>query len=253
MGDGPAEVEDGHLVGEPHDQAHVVLDQHDGQAEFGADLPDDRGHAGAFGGVHAGHGFVEQQDTGLQTQGAGEFYAFAVAVRQQRDGRVEVGAEAGEFGDLAGLGEVGALFAPGARQTQGAGGETGVGQGVPAEHQVVGDGALGGDDVLEGAGDAQGGDPVRGEPGQFGGAEPYGARGGPVQARQDVEAGGLAGAVGADDGVHGAGGDGEGDVVEGEQTGEAHGHAPHFERGRRGGGGGHAAPLPSAPSVVSPR
>ncbi|CAM5584328.1 hypothetical protein STENM327S_06358 [Streptomyces tendae] len=86
VGDGPAEVEDGDLVGEPHDQAHVVLHQHDGEAEFGADLPDDLGHADAFGGVHAGHGFVEQQYTGLQTEGASEFDAFAVAVRQQRDG-----------------------------------------------------------------------------------------------------------------------------------------------------------------------
>ncbi len=47
---------------------------------------------------------------------------------------------------------------------------------------------------------------------------------------EDVEAGGLAGAVGSDDGVHGAGSDGETDRVEGGEAGEPYGQLLDAQR-----------------------
>src|SRR5882757_7397055 len=55
-------------------------------------------------------------------------------------------------------------------------------------------------DVLEGAGDAQRGDAVRRHVGDVGAVEAEMARGRLVDAAYQVEDGGLAGAVGADDG-----------------------------------------------------
>ncbi len=215
MRDPAAEVEDRHLVGEAHHQPHVVLHQQHGQLQFGADARDHLGGAGPFGGVHAGHRLVQEQHARLQAQGAGQLDTFAVAVRQQLHRAVEVRAQAGEFGDLPGAGEMLALFAHRPRQAQRARGEPGAGVEVPAEHQIVGDRARRGDDVLERAGHPERGDAVRSEPGQLRVPEPDRAGGGAGQTGEHVETGGLAGAVGPDEGVHGAGRDGEGDAVQG--------------------------------------
>ncbi len=245
-----------------------MLDEQDGQTERGPDRGDDVGGAGPFGGVHAGHGFVEEQDAGLQAEGAGEFDAFAVAVGEVGDGGVEVRPQAHEFGEFPGPLPVRALLAPGGGQPQRGGGVPGAGQRVPAEHEVVGDGGPGGDEVLERARQAERGDPVRGEPGEFRVAEQYPPGVRPAQSRQNVEAGRLPGPVGPDQRVHGARRDGEGDPVERGQPGEPHGDVAQAERrGRTGGPGGrrpaavvdaHAAPCPPAaasgvPSAGSPR
>lgn len=93
----------------------------------------------------------------------------------------------------------------------------------PAQHQVVRDRALGEDDVLEGPGHTECGDPVRGQGGQLGVAEEHPAGGGAVDAGQDVEAGRLPCAVGADECMDAPGFHGEPDAVQGRQPGETYG------------------------------
>ena len=68
-------------------------------------------------------------------------------------------------------------------------------------------------DVLEGAGDAGGQDLVRRQAEQLAALEADGAAGGGHEAGDDVEEGGLAGAVGADDGDDAAVGDGDVDLL----------------------------------------
>lgn len=160
------------------------------------------------------------------------------------------GADADELGDLPGAFAVDPLFAGGGGEAQGGGEVAGTGEQVASEHEVVGDGAAGEHDVLEGAGEAEGGDAVRCEPHEFPVAEADGSLVHAVHAGQGVEAGGLARSVGADEGVHAARFDGEADSVECDQAGEPYGDVLDDEAGdpgvRAGLGafglrGGHAA------------
>jgi len=48
----------------PHDQAHVVFDQEDGDLELLADAPDERHETLFFVEVQTGRGLVEQQQRG---------------------------------------------------------------------------------------------------------------------------------------------------------------------------------------------
>ncbi len=88
------------------------------------------------------------------------------------------------------------------------------------------------------------------------------AAGRPVHPGEHVEAGGLAGAVRADQRVDGAGLDGERDGLQRGQAGEPHGDVPDGEPGDRRAhavhllnAGGAEAPPPGAPgtSPVAPR
>src|SRR5687768_1029727 len=72
VGDLPAVVEHHHAVGEVHDDAHVVLDQHDGGAELVVHIEDEAAHVLLFLDVHAGHGLVEEQHPGLGGERAAE-------------------------------------------------------------------------------------------------------------------------------------------------------------------------------------
>ena len=62
LGDDLAVVEDRDPVADAHDDAHVVLDEQDGQAQLGAELADEIGHLAGLAVVHAGGGFVEQEE-----------------------------------------------------------------------------------------------------------------------------------------------------------------------------------------------
>src|SRR3546814_7270964 len=65
VGDLAAVVEHHHPVGDVHDHAHVVLDQHDGGAELLVGLEDEARHILLLLDVHAGHRLVEQPDLRL--------------------------------------------------------------------------------------------------------------------------------------------------------------------------------------------
>ena len=104
-----------------------------------ADLEDRLGHAVGLLGVHAGHRLVEQQQARLGAQGAGDLDPLLVAVGQHADRGVQLVAELEELGDLADPLAVHACPPGSPRQPQPGGEEAGVGQGVAAEHQVLGD------------------------------------------------------------------------------------------------------------------
>ena len=63
FGDFLTMVEDDHLVGERGDNVELVLDDEDGEAE-GVEGFNLLGELERFGRVHAGGGFVEQEDVG---------------------------------------------------------------------------------------------------------------------------------------------------------------------------------------------
>lgn len=186
-------------------------------------------------------GFVEEQYLGLHAERPAEFDQLLRAVRERSGGPVQFGVEADELGYLVDPSEVAAFLPGGGRQAESGGEEPGAHQPVPAEQQALGDGGVRRErEVLEGARDPEGGDPVRGQPGEVGGSEVDGAGGGPVDPGEHVEGGRFTGAVGADDGVHAAGFDGEGDRVQGGEPGELDGHVADGERSGLGGcdGGG---------------
>src|SRR5207244_11349136 len=94
--------------------------------------------------------------------------------------------------------------------------------GLCRDPQVVGDAEVGKHALdLHGALDAAAADLVRLECGDVAPGEEYAARSGRPHARDDVEECRLAGAVGADDGVHPAGLEGEIDAVDRDQAAEA--------------------------------
>ena len=70
FGDLAAEVQHMNLVGDIHDDPHVVLDHQHGDAEFVADIEDEAGDVLGLLLVHAGHHFVEQQQLRLAGQRA---------------------------------------------------------------------------------------------------------------------------------------------------------------------------------------
>ena len=99
----------------------------------------------------------------------------------------------------------------------------GVAVAVAADEQVLQHGGvLEQLDVLEGAGDAEAGDLVGREMGDLLALEGDEARSRPVQAADEVEDGGLAGAVGADQREHLVRPHLEGDVVDGLEAAELH-------------------------------
>src|SRR5262245_47844022 len=60
VGDAAAEIEHRHPVGDAHDQAHVVLNEQDGDPQGVVDVADQVGDGRGLARVHAGRGLVEQ-------------------------------------------------------------------------------------------------------------------------------------------------------------------------------------------------
>jgi hypothetical protein len=67
-------------VADPHDDAHVVLDQEDGQVQLGLDPAEEGHHGGRLGRVHSGSRLVEQQQLRFGRQRPGDLEAPLVAV-----------------------------------------------------------------------------------------------------------------------------------------------------------------------------
>ncbi|CAB4924237.1 unannotated protein [freshwater metagenome] len=215
-----------------------MLDQHDRQPEVPAYLADGLGHLLRLPVGHAGDRLVEQQQRGPRGQGPAHLDPLAVAVGQRVHRGAQQVRDPQHLGDPADGLAVLALLAPGTGEPEHAGHQAAAHQPVPADQQVVLDGVLEGQrDVLEGPGHAQPGDPVRPQRGQLGVPVVHGALGGPVGAAQHVDQRGLAGAVGPDQRVHGAGLDGEGDLAERGDAAEPHGQALHPQPLRRLRGG----------------
>ena len=85
-------------------------------------------------------------------------------------------------------------------------------------------------EVLKGPGDSQAGHPVGRLPGNIGALEADGPGVGPDDPGETVDEGGLAGAVGADEGSDLAPAGDEADVVQGRQTAEMLAEAGNFQQ-----------------------
>ena len=204
-----------------------MLDHEHGDAQLIFDVRDPERHVVGFLDIQARRGFVQQQQLGLGAQGAGQFDHFAHTIRQARHHRVAVMLQIQEIDDFldffacfdfcgTGFGAE-EHFAPQAR----------LAVGVAADQKVLQHGGvLKQLDVLEGAGDAQPRNLVWCLIGQAHRALRPGvvdhARGGRVDAADQVEYRGLASAVGANQGEDLAALDVEADLVDGQHAAKAH-------------------------------
>jgi hypothetical protein len=225
-------VEHGDPVGDPHDHAHVVLDEQDGQAQLGHQAHQELHEAGRLALGHPGGGLVEQQERRLRGQGPSDLEPALVAVGQVAGGLVGAGAQADAVEQLRGPGpQRGLLVAeawPPAQDVP----EPQLDAGVHADQDIL-DGRHVGEeaDVLEGPAHAQRGDLIGPQADQRAPPKGDGALVGRVEAGEDVEERRLAGAVGADDGGD-AGAEREVHPVQRGEAAEALGHPPGLEQGR---------------------
>jgi hypothetical protein len=186
-------------VGDAHDHPDVVLHEQDGEPPV-AEIPDERHQRVCLPGAHAGRRLVEEEDARLDREGAGQLEPLLVAVgeipgelvapvpeahavEERRDPRVRLAALAAERGRPEKRADEASPGAP-----------------VPRDPDVLAHGEVAEEaDVLECPGDAEAGARVGRERGDRAPAETHLAGRRPVEPRDDVEDGGLASAVRADD------------------------------------------------------
>src|SRR5208337_690840 len=80
FGDLTATIEHGNSLGDVHYDRHVVFDQDDRRTPFSINVEDEAGHVLLFFLVHAAHRLVEQQQLGIERQGAPELDALPEAI-----------------------------------------------------------------------------------------------------------------------------------------------------------------------------
>ena len=214
-----------------------MLDKQDGQVEMVTDGLDEVHELDTFLRVHAGGGFVQQQHAGLGGQGAGDLQTALGTVGQVAGLFVpqilQVHGLQQAVGDVDGF----LLFAAGGGVAGQGAPDAGLGAAVAADHHVLQHGHVAEQtDVLEGAGHAQRRDEVGLAPVEqmllaVGAVQVHGAFRGLVDAGDAVEEGGLAGAVGADEGHDLTFVDGQVQLVEGAQTAEVTRQALDFKDG----------------------
>ena len=157
VGDALAVVEHRHPVAEAHDQFDVVLDEQDGDARV-ADAADAVDQVLPLGRVHAGGRLVEQQQSRLGGQGAGDLHQPLLPVGQAGGRRVRRAVQADEPQRVHGAQPGGLLLAALPGQAEAAGDEPGLLVPVAADEDVLEHvHVLEDAQVLEGAGHAQAG------------------------------------------------------------------------------------------------
>ena len=245
FGDLAAVVQHHDAVRQLHDQVELVLDQQD--RELALQAADDLQHFGGLGRVHAGGRLVEEEHTGFERERTRDLDAPAVGVGE-REGRIvdarqqplaeqredfrRVGAQllflashrAGadqrqrELGDRADY-----------RQGRAHGGKARVraDQHI-VEHREIAEYAA----MLERAREAERREFLGRQAGDVAAGEPHRAGVGPVQASNEVEQRGLAGAVRPDHADQRAVIDGEREVVDGGDAAEAAREAGDLEQRR---------------------
>jgi hypothetical protein len=102
FGDLHTVVEDGDALADAHDDFHRVLHEEDGEVELFLDLLDQADEFDFLGRVHAGGGFVEQEEFRFRREAADDFEAALFAVGQALRGGVAEAAEVENIEELFG-------------------------------------------------------------------------------------------------------------------------------------------------------
>src|SRR5499427_3056264 len=233
VGDPAPVVEHDHAIGKIHHHAHVVLDQRDRGAELVVDVENVARHVLLLLEVHAGHRLVQQQEVRLHCERAPELDALLQAVGQPADRDLADLRDLEEVDDLFGLDAMRDLLGerrPGA-------------QDLPEQAAAHLEGAAGHDvverrhaakqgNVLEGARNAAARRLVGTHAGTGFSLERDATLLRMIEAVDDVEHRGLAGAVWADDGANLAAPDVECDL--GQRAHAAEGQRHVLDRQQRG-------------------
>src|SRR3954469_19604361 len=230
-----AVVEHHHAIAHVHHQAHIVLDQQHRYATR-ANGRDELAQGNAFGGVHACRGLVQRKQLRVGRESPRDFQPPLVAIRQAAggvvcpcpDAHVAEKLERARL-DCTLLGQRRARLAHGAD-------DAGAGAHVAADHNVlqrrqVREQA----NVLEGSRDASGGDAVGREAGDVACAEREAAVVGGVHPSGEVEQGGLAGTVRANQAEDFGRLNVEGNLAQGLEATETLADAPPLEQRRHSG------------------
>src|SRR5436190_10906659 len=225
VGDQPPVVQHDDAVGQALDHVHLVLDQQNGLVALALELLDEVEDDRHVVHRHAGRRLVEHEDVRLKRHHDGHLELALVAVRQ------------GDCRGVALVGEVGGLdeavcaldpVAPAvpARKDVGAAASVGLhGEAHVLVHGEVGE-EIG---ELEGAADAELGPPRRSELRRLDAVDQHGAGAGGQLSRDQVEVGGLARTVGADDGRQRARMESGAHAVDGDVAAEADGEIARFQ------------------------
>ena len=198
---------------------HVVLDKQQGDLELLANAAQEASELGGFGGVHSRGGFVEEQETGAEGEGAGDFEFALEAVG-------EIGGVAvGVVGEAQGIkqfetGRYGAGFvAAETRESQ-----HGFAR-LVAELGIEGDADIGQDglgaeeaDILKCPPDAREGDLSRAHAVEDVPGKADGAAGGLIDAGDEIEEGCFSGSIWTDDAMSLTRMDSEAAIVDGAQS-----------------------------------
>src|SRR5262249_15836116 len=231
LGDLLPVVEDHDALGQPHHGRHDVLDD-DEPESLRVEGADEGDHLAQLRGVEAGHPLVEEEEPRPRGEGARALEPLAEPDGQRASRARGEGLETAEGNDPTRL-----------LARRGDGREPG----QRADHHVVLDGEIAeGLHDLEGPAEAARADLMRGQPRDVVAVEDDPSLVRRVEARDDVEERGLAGAVGPDDAHDLAGGRAQGDVANGGQPAEALGDRVKLEHSgaRRGGAGRTSRPAP---------
>ena len=222
LGDPLAVVEHGDALADAHDDAHLVLDEQDGDAQVVAEPSDETGHLVGLGRVHAGGRLVEQQEAWAGAQGPGDLQATLVAVGHVAGEHVVCALEPHVFEQTARLLERLLLLRSLRTRAQDRLEPGGLEVLVLAHEHVLGRGHAAEEaDVLVGSRQAQPGDLVRAQLVDLGAVEGDAALVDLVEAGDAVEERGLARAIGSDDADDRALFEVEGQVADGGQAAEA--------------------------------
>jgi hypothetical protein len=217
VGDLPPEAHDVHVVGDAHDEVHVVLHEQHRELEVGADLLDELAELPDLLVVEATRRLVEQEQPGLRDERAGELDALLDPVRKRRRREVRAVAQPHHVEDLERL-----------RRSRVPAAAVSADEDV-LEHRHRAEEL----EVLERARDALAHDLERGLLQERSAVEEHVARVRPVQPRDDVEGGRLARAVRADEPRDLPLLDVERHAVERDDAAEAQGDVPYLEEGHR--------------------
>src|SRR5581483_6290607 len=221
LGDLDPVVEHGHALRDGHNNAHIVLDQQDGQAEVAPQRRDQPRHGRGLLRVHARRWLVEQQQLRLGRQGAGDLEAALVAIGQVLGNLVGPVAEADQMEQVARSLPRFTLLARDPGRPEDGADRPGLQPAVhPDQHVLQGGHVVEQPDVLKRPGDAACGDLVGRQIGDVGAVEVDPAAVQRVDPGDEVEERGLASAVRADHRDDRAARDREVDLVDGDEAAE---------------------------------